>query len=82
MENHTFNFECSSTTHLDCVGRNLAGSNKQWPPEIKSSDYADKNPDTLSGFSLARTGWIRPATQVADASLNRSTQSHQPPWYP
>ena len=39
MSSHTFIFECSSTTYLDCVGKNLFGSNKPWPLEIKTGDY-------------------------------------------
>ena len=32
-------FECSSSTYLDCVEKNLFGSNKPWPLEIKTGDY-------------------------------------------
>ena len=39
MTSRTFIFECSSTTYLDCVGKNLFGSNKPWPLEIKAGDY-------------------------------------------
>jgi len=39
MENQTFIFECSSSTYLDCVEKNLFGSNKPWPLEIKTGDY-------------------------------------------
>jgi len=35
----TFIFECSSNTYLDCVEKNLFGSNKPWPLEIKAGDY-------------------------------------------
>lgn len=35
----TFIFECSSSTYLDCVEKNLFGSNKPWPLEIKAGDY-------------------------------------------
>ena len=35
----TFIFECSSSTYLDCVEKNLFGSNKPWPLEIKTGDY-------------------------------------------
>ena len=35
----TFTFECSSNTYLDCVEKNLFGSNKPWPLEIKTGDY-------------------------------------------
>ena len=35
----TFIFECSSNTYLDCVEKNLFGSNKPWPLEIKTGDY-------------------------------------------
>ena len=34
-----FIFECSSNTYLDCVEKNLFGSNKAWPLEIKEGDY-------------------------------------------
>jgi hypothetical protein len=34
-----FIFECSSSTYLDCVEKNLFGSNKPWPLEIKTGDY-------------------------------------------
>jgi hypothetical protein len=37
--NQRLHFECSSTTYLDCVEKNLFGSNKPWPFEIKSGDY-------------------------------------------
>ncbi len=39
MTSQTFIFECSSTTYLDCVEKNLFGSNKPWPLEIKTGDY-------------------------------------------
>ena len=39
MSNKTFVFECSSGTYLDCVEKNLFGSNKPWPLEIKEGDY-------------------------------------------
>lgn len=35
----TFVFECNSNTYLDCVEKNLFGSNKPWPLEIKEGDY-------------------------------------------
>ena len=35
----TFLFECSSSTWLDCVEKNLFGSNKPWPLQIKAGDY-------------------------------------------
>lgn len=35
----TFIFECRSNTYLDCVEKNLFGSNKPWPLEIKKGDY-------------------------------------------
>ena len=35
----TFIFECSSTTYLDCVDKNLFGSNKPWPLQIKAGNY-------------------------------------------
>jgi hypothetical protein len=39
MTSSTFIFECSSSTYLDCVEKNLFGSNKPWPLEIKTGDY-------------------------------------------
>ena len=39
MTAQTFVFECSSSTYLDCVEKNLFGSNKPWPLEIKAGDY-------------------------------------------
>ena len=39
MTSQTFIFECSSNTYLDCVEKNLFGSNKPWPLEIKTGDY-------------------------------------------
>ena len=39
MTSPTFIFECSSSTYLDCVEKNLFGSNKPWPLEIKTGDY-------------------------------------------
>ena len=39
MTSQTFIFECSSTTYLDCVEKNLFGSNKPWPLEITIGDY-------------------------------------------
>ena len=39
MSNNAFIFECSSTTYLDCVEKNLFGSNKPWPLQIKAGDY-------------------------------------------
>ena len=39
MATPTFIFECSSSTYLDCVGKNVFGSNKPWPLEIKAGDY-------------------------------------------
>ena len=39
MSNNAFIFECSSTTYLDCVDKNLFGSNKPWPLQIKAGDY-------------------------------------------
>jgi len=39
MTASTFIFECSSNTYLDCVEKNLFGSNKPWPLEIKTGDY-------------------------------------------
>ena len=39
METQTFIFECSSSTYLDCVEKNLFGSNKPWPLQIKAGDY-------------------------------------------
>jgi hypothetical protein len=39
MAGNAFIFECSSTTYLDCVDKNLFGSNKPWPMQIKAGDY-------------------------------------------
>ena len=39
MSNRTFIFECSSSKDLDCMEKNLFGSNKPWPLEIKAGDY-------------------------------------------
>ena len=39
MTTQTFIFECSSSTYLDCVEKNMFGSNKPWPLEIKTGDY-------------------------------------------
>ena len=39
MTLQTFIFECSSSTYLDCVEKNLFGSNRPWPLEIKAGDY-------------------------------------------
>jgi len=39
MSHNAFIFECSSTTYLDCVDKNLFGSNKPWPLQIKAGDY-------------------------------------------
>jgi hypothetical protein len=33
MTSQTFIFECSSTTYLDCVEKNLFGSNEPWALE-------------------------------------------------
>jgi len=35
----TYIFECSSSTYMDCIAKNLFGSNKPWPLEIKEGDY-------------------------------------------
>ena len=39
MTVRTFSIESSSSTSLDCVEKNLFGSNKPWPLEIKEGDY-------------------------------------------
>ncbi|MBL8811697.1 MAG: hypothetical protein JNM43_16115 [Planctomycetaceae bacterium] len=39
MPQNAFIFECSSSTYLDCVEKNLFGSNKPWPLQIKAGDY-------------------------------------------
>jgi len=39
MTSSTCIFECSSSTYLDCVGKNLFGSNKPWALEIKTGDH-------------------------------------------
>ena len=33
-----FVFECSRSTYLDCIGKNLFGSNRPWPLEIRRGD--------------------------------------------
>ena len=35
----TYVFECSSSTYMDCIEKNLFGSNKPCPLEIKEGDY-------------------------------------------
>ncbi len=35
----TFIFECNSNTYLDCVEKNLFGSNKPWPLAIEEGDF-------------------------------------------
>jgi hypothetical protein len=39
MTKKTFVFQCNSGTYMDCVERNLFGSNKPWPLEIQAGDY-------------------------------------------
>ncbi len=39
MAPNTFIFECGSSTYLHCVEKNLFGSNKPGPLEIKAGDY-------------------------------------------
>lgn len=39
METQSFIFECSSSTWLDCVDKQVFGSNKPWPLEVKAGDY-------------------------------------------
>jgi len=39
MTQATYIFECSSSTYLDCVEKNLFGSNKPWSLQIKAGDY-------------------------------------------
>lgn len=39
MTLQTFIFECNSGTYMDCMEKNLFGSNKPWPLEIKTGDY-------------------------------------------
>ncbi len=39
MTTNAFIFECNSNTYMDCVGKNLFGSNKPWPLKIKTGDY-------------------------------------------
>ena len=48
MSNNAFIFECSSTTYLDCVDKNLFGSNKPWPLQIKAGDYRLVRPALFS----------------------------------
>jgi hypothetical protein len=35
----TFVFQCNSDTYLECVERNVFGSNKPWALEVKEGDY-------------------------------------------
>ena len=35
----TYIFECNSNTYLDCIEKNLFGSNKPWPLDIQEGDY-------------------------------------------
>ena len=49
----TFVFECSTATYLDCVQKNLFGSNLPWPLQIKIGDYCclyHYEVDTLFGL--------------------------------
>ena len=39
MTKNTFVFQCNSGTYLDCVEKNLFGSNKPWPLDIQAGDY-------------------------------------------
>jgi len=39
MTSKAYIFECSSSTYMDCMEKNLFGSNKPWPLEIKAGDY-------------------------------------------
>jgi hypothetical protein len=39
MSHQTFIFECSSSTWVDCVDKQVFGSNKPWPLEVKAGDY-------------------------------------------
>ena len=39
MSNGCFIFECNSNTYMDCVEKNLFGSNKPWPLKINRGDY-------------------------------------------
>jgi Development and cell death domain len=39
MTAKTYIFECSSSTYMDCMEKNLFGSNKPWPLDIKTGDY-------------------------------------------
>jgi hypothetical protein len=39
MTKKTFVFQCNSGTYLDCVEKNLFGSNKPWPLDIQTGDY-------------------------------------------
>jgi hypothetical protein len=39
MTHKAYIFECSSSTYMDCMEKNLFGSNKPWPLEIKAGDY-------------------------------------------
>lgn len=50
MTSQTFIFECSSSTYLDCVEKNLFGSNKPWPLEIKAGDYCLRHHYEIGGL--------------------------------
>ena len=39
MSPRTYIFECNSSTYLDCIEKNLFGSNKPCPLKIKEGDY-------------------------------------------
>lgn len=36
---NAFIFQCSTATYLDCVQKELFGSNLPWPTQVKAGDY-------------------------------------------
>ncbi|MCA9086095.1 MAG: hypothetical protein KDA81_18685 [Planctomycetaceae bacterium] len=39
MTSQTLIFQCSSSTYLDCVDKNVFGSNQPWPLQVRVGDY-------------------------------------------
>jgi hypothetical protein len=50
----TFIFQRSSSTCLDCLGKNLFGSSKPWPLQIKTIDYCLLHHYEIDTF----VGWL------------------------
>jgi hypothetical protein len=57
MAGNAFIFECSSTTYLDCVEKNLFGSNKPWPMQIKAGDYCLLHHYEIGGLRPVPESW-------------------------